>query len=351
MDQKYLKKDDFAKFTEYLAEEYALFYVKKSGEDKLHIARYEGKDELPVVGCVRPFEPLKNFFFLAREKVVDGYGKGEAIAAKRKKPFCILGVKNCDLAGLSILDYVFTEGDFQDPFYIKNRQNNLIIAADCTTALDTCFCHALGNRHYPEKNFDILISELGSGYIVGHGSDKGRAVIDKNRAIFTAVQSYHLKERDDLRRSVGDKVDSNIAREQIPDSSQYKDIIKSNLESAVWSREADKCVECGACNVVCPTCHCFYLFDSSKGDMKELRFKTWDSCMYERFARVAGGANPRDHLWTRLRNRFEKKFDYFPEVKGAYACTGCGRCISGCPAKIDIRKVLKELVAEKKTHQ
>ena len=70
--------------------------------------------------------------------------------------------------------------------------------------------------------------------------------------------------------------------------------------------------------------------------------------MYKRFARVAGGANPRAHLWERLRNRFEKKFDFFPEVSGHYACTGCGRCFSGCLAKIDIRKVLKDLVAEKK---
>ena len=70
--------------------------------------------------------------------------------------------------------------------------------------------------------------------------------------------------------------------------------------------------------------------------------------MYKRFALVAGGANPRAHLQERLRNRFEKKFDYFPEVSGDYACTGCGRCFSGCPAKIDIRKILKELVTEKK---
>ena len=74
----------------------------------------------------------------------------------------------------------------------------------------------------------------------------------------------------------------------------------------------------------------------------------WDACMYKRFARVAGGANARPHLWMRLRNRFEKKFDFFPGLAGVYACTGCGRCFSGCPGKIDIRRILKNLVAEKK---
>jgi Fe-S oxidoreductase len=72
--------------------------------------------------------------------------------------------------------------------------------------------------------------------------------------------------------------------------------------------------------------------------------RIWDSCLIEEFAKVAGGANPRSKLWMRLRNRFEKKFDFFPKVADLYACTGCGRCISACPAKIDIRRVLKNLL-------
>jgi Fe-S oxidoreductase len=74
------------------------------------------------------------------------------------------------------------------------------------------------------------------------------------------------------------------------------------------------------------------------------RFREWDACMLKDFARVAGGGNPRPQLWMRLRNRFEKKFDFFPQVADVYACTGCGRCISACPAQIDIRHVLKRLV-------
>ena len=74
------------------------------------------------------------------------------------------------------------------------------------------------------------------------------------------------------------------------------------------------------------------------------RLRVWDSCMIKDYARVAGGGNPRAQLWKRLRNRFEKKFDFFPKVAQVYACTGCGRCITGCPAKIDIRRVLRKLV-------
>ena len=95
--------------------------------------------------------------------------------------------------------------------------------------------------------------------------------------------------------------------------------------------------------MICPTCHCFLLMDQKSGD-EVSRFRQWDSCMLRNFGRVAGEGNPRPLLWMRLRNRFEKKFDFFPKVAGIYACTGCGRCISACPAKIDIRKVLTRLV-------
>jgi len=111
----------------------------------------------------------------------------------------------------------------------------------------------------------------------------------------------------------------------------------------MWEEEAKACVECGACTLICPTCHCFLLYDQ-KDEARMARLRVWDSCMFKGYARVAGGANPRPKLWMRLRNRFDKKFDYFPKVADFYACTGCGRCISACPAKIDIRKVLKRLV-------
>ena len=121
-------------------------------------------------------------------------------------------------------------------------------------------------------------------------------------------------------------------------------MIEKKYTSELWEDEAKTCVECGACNTICPTCHCFLLYDQ-KNEQQMRRLRIWDSCMIKDFARVAGGANPRAKLWMRLRNRFEKKFDFFPKVANIYACTGCGRCILSCPAKIDIRKVLKRLVS------
>jgi len=348
MEQKLLKKGNLEKFVNAIAEVYDLYYIQKGKGDKLHIVKYLNELKNPVIGEVRPLEPLKNFFFYAREKVVSGYEKSGEVKDIEGKPLCILGMKNCDLSAFDILDYVFTQGDFKDPFYIRNRGCNLIIAADCTKAIDTCFCHALGRKHYPEGYYDILMSELHDGYLVEGKTEKGNKFLDKNEALLNKATQKHIEERDHIRKHAGIGVEENIKEHRMPQHTEYKDIIKENLESEIWKREAETCVECGSCNVVCPTCHCFYLVDVSQKDDKELRYKIWDSCMYKRFARVAGGANPRSRLWMRLRNRFEKKFDFFPEINGYYACTGCGRCISGCPAKIDIRRMLKDLVAEKK---
>ncbi len=348
MKERFLKKDDFKKFADALADIYRVYHIRKGRDENLHLLRYSGEVKDAVIGGVRPFEPLKNFFFYAREKVVDGYKDSEEVGEGEDKAFCILGVKNCDLAGLNISDYVFTQGDFKDPFYIRNRERNLIIAADCSKAIDTCFCHAVGNQHYPEKNYDILMSELSAGYLIEAATEKGERVLGRHAELFDAAQRKHSEERDRIRKHAGEEVEKNIKANEIPPYTDYKDIIKENIESEIWQREADACVECGSCNVVCPTCHCFYLVDASRDGDKEVRYKVWDSCMYKRFARVAGGVNPRRHIRERLRNRFEKKFDFFPQVCEYYACTGCGRCFSGCPGKIDIRKILKDLVREKK---
>ena len=121
---------------------------------------------------------------------------------------------------------------------------------------------------------------------------------------------------------------------------------KSFGVDVIWNDFASTCIECGGCNHCCPACHCFFLSDQKKGELKA-RFKSWDACLYNRFAKVAGGANPRGHLFERLRNRFDKKFEFFQNVLGIFGCTGCGRCIEACPGKIDIREVLKRVIQGK----
>jgi len=337
---QYVSSINFAKFLENLKNDYDVYVPVKKNDQYFYEKYIDFTDDI-VIGEVRAFEPLKSFFFRAREIVAENFKSD--IPQKIQKPYCIVGVKACDLKGLQIQDYVFENHDYQDPFYIDMRKNNLIISADCTSTIDTCFCLALDVKPYPLENFDINLSVVGEDFVVEVGSQKGKILIEKYSSLFEEVKEEFISQRDKQRKKVINGVEKNIKQNDIPHQDSFKNIIERGYESNIWADEANNCVECGACNTICPTCHCFLLYDQ-KSENKMARLRIWDSCMIKDFAQVAGGANPRPELWMRLRNRFEKKFDFFPKVANIYACTGCGRCISACPAKIDIRKILNGLV-------
>ena len=348
----FISKNNFITFLNNISSDFETFVPIKKNENRFYkkyepVANNEGKKQKdpPVFGEIRAFEPLKSFFYPARERVADGFD--DTIPASRAKPYCIVGVKACDLKGFQILDSVFIADDFKDPFYIKHRKNNLIISSDCTTVEDTCFCVAFHSKPYPVGDFDINISDMDEGYVVDTRSDTGKTLVENYSYLFSEVTKAIVGDRDTRRIEITDKVKKNIRQNNIPDSDNFEGMIEKKYDSPLWKEESDRCVECGACNVICPTCHCFLLYDQKSED-KMARFRLWDSCMIKDFASVAGGANPRPELWMRLRNRFEKKFDYFPKTNEIYACTGCGRCITACPAKIDIREVLKSLVENAK---
>lgn len=335
-----ISKHNFGAFLDTLKKDYNVYVpIKKKGQR--FYKRYDGLTDDVVIGEVRPFEPLKIFFSRSRERLAVGFRP--EVPHDADKPIAIVGVKACDLKGFKIQDHVFQDHDYQDPLYIKNRRENLIISADCTCVIDTCFCLALGIKPYPREDFDLNLSQAGDGFVVEAGSEKGKALMEKNASLLEKSTEEQDKAKEKQRASVVRDVEVNIKKYNIPDQGLFEGIVDRNFAAPVWTDEVKTCVECGACTIICPTCHCFLIYDQmDKEQMARLR--VWDSCMLKGYARVGGGANPRSKLWMRLRNRFEKKFDFFPKVCGVYACTGCGRCVSACPAKIDIRKVLRRLV-------
>ena len=340
-DFKYITNENLVKFLDILKKDYQTFVPVKK-DDQRFFKKYTGYTDDIVIGEVRPFEPLKAFFTRARELVAEDFSN--EVPHSEEKPFAIIGVKACDLKGMKIQDHVFKDHDYSDSQYMRMREENLIISADCTCAIETCFCTALGVKPYPVEDFDINLSEVDGGFVSEAGSEKGRQIMDKHALMFQEANDKFLARRDSGRDKVLGEVEANVRENEVPGEETFAGIIEKNFESGIWDDEAKTCVECGACTIICPTCHCFLLYDQKNAE-KMARLKVWDSCMFKDYARVAGGANPRSRLWMRLRNRFEKKFDFFPKVAEIYACTGCGRCISACPAKIDIRKVLGRLVS------
>ena len=336
---KITKKDLYDLFAR-LSSDYRVFVPYAKGE-RLYFGRFNPEKENNIeLGGIRQDQPMKSFINPPREKILDG-------TRRNKKPLILAGIKGCDLSSLTLQDFVFLQGDCEDPFYAENRNNTIIIGNDCTYARETCFCLAMEGAPYPQKYFDINLSPVNDYFIAEVATPKGEALINNFRMFFKNHTATDLNIRQANREKVAREVRYYIDKRGTQNTAQIKGAVKKNYNlTALWQDFASTCVECGACNLVCPTCHCFLLFDERSAE-KDKRYRVWDACLYNTFARVAGGANPRKHLYERLRNRFEKKFDFFPQVLNYFACTGCGRCIEACPGDIDLREVLKGLVLGK----
>ncbi len=340
MQSYFIKKTEVKKLFEFLTTDFEPYIIKRNGEHLFWRRLAQEKAEDAVISEYRPAEPLKGFLYKSKEKILDCFKD----AGSETRPLAVIGAKACDLHSLKVLDYVFMEGDFKDPFYIKMRRESLIISSNCTSFRGTCFCLGVGVEPFPEENFDLNFAEMENGFIVSIGSGKGeKALKDSGMALEGSGQQDNMR-LSEAKAGFRKRLKASIDSMSLPPKESLKECVRSGFKSEAWKEFSKTCVECGACNTICPTCHCFLLIDQNSGD-KYRRLKIWDSCLLKRFARVAGGANPRKHLEERLRNRFIKKFDFFPEVLGMYACTGCGRCIEACPGDIDIREALKELAA------
>ena len=288
--------------------------------------------------AIRDAFPLKQSFFLPRQKVAEYPASPHAIAPP--PPLVLLFPKACDLQALKIMDKVFAEGDYPDPYYLQARENVILIASDCTQAGPYCFCTLMNSRPFPRENFDLNVTPVGRSYLIEIGSEKGEKLLHTFFPQIKPAQKSQLSRLQKQREEIQKRVEENNSQFQYYQS--HQEAIERHLDSDIWEYLSRTCVECGICTQICPTCHCFLLYDQPAGKKYE-RIKVWDSCFFAGYARMAGGLTPRLRLADRFKNRFYHKFDSFVTNFGMEACTGCGRCVEGCMGNIDLREVLLEL--------
>ncbi len=281
---------------------------------------------------VRAVQPLKTYFTPPLDEVV-----GRRF--ERRKPWLFLGIKSCDLAALSILDQAFG-GEFTDPKYEKRRNDSFIISSDCTQPLQTCCCTWAGGTPYAKQGFDLNLSKIWDGFVIQIGSQKGKALLDGYDEMLKVVVKEEAESLEKMREETTEKVRQ--LNTQFKLNQSQKDLVTAGYESDAWRKHAATCVECGACNHACPTCHCYFLDDVVR--KKYVRLRGWDACQYSGYAVTAGGGTPRPELYQRFRNRYLCKFKYLDINYGQSGCTGCGRCIEACQGKIDMRETIKDLV-------
>ncbi len=295
----------------------------------------------------RPSSSPKAFLQPAKERVA--VYTNEGFDAEASRPVCedraLVGLRACDLVAIAYLDKVFREGDFKDPFYEARRESELLVSVDCVAVHENCFCTAVGGRPFAESGFDLNITPLESGYLVDVGTERGREVVDRVADAAAEPTGEQLGERDAARQKSTDRVEEQTRGLRVTDKVQ--ELLLAKQDSDELSEMAARCVECAACTFICPTCHCFYLYDQVGGAENFERIRTWDSCILGDYSRMAGPAGakptPRPSLRSRFANRLLHKYVFSPQQYGMLGCTGCGRCIEACYGQIDIREVLREL--------
>jgi ferredoxin len=203
----------------------------------------------------------------------------------------------------------------------------------------------LDGQPFAKNGFDLNVSQVNDGFIIETGSKKGEDFIKEHSQLFSQAGEDLLAERENNRAETQKQLEQNNAALKF--DTPINQIVENSQDSDVYDEEAKTCVECQACTRVCPTCHCFYLYDTKKEDYFG-KMKMWDSCMRLAYAEVAGGANPHKVLGDRLRHRFMHKFSYFLDRYGIDMCVGCGRCVDAEAGEVDIRQVIKKLSEELK---
>ena len=199
----------------------------------------------------------------------------------------------------------------------------------------------VGGLPYPTGGFDLNLSPAGEGYAVEVGSERGWRLLDEHHELFREAKADELETRLRNRERVQRTLIEQNA--QFATKDPFATSIQKHLKTRIWGELAASCVECNACNFICPTCHCFLLMDCRSGKLP-LRHTLWDSCFQAGYARMAGGGTPRLQLTERFKNHYYHKFVGFPENwGGGVACTGCGRCIDACMGRIDKRNCLHRL--------
>jgi len=295
----------------------------------------------------RPVTSVKSLLFPARELVaVYGRETNAGLPEEQATPGVIAGPRACEVEAIRILDQVFLEGDFQDPFYRARREATTLITTDCVEIQESCHCNLVGGKPFAEAGFDLNLSPIEGGYVVEVGSEKGQALLDGLGETLREATPEQLAERESVRTSTVDKLTEQNRDYELP--KPHAEVVAEARDSEAWREAVRTCVACTACTNICPTCHCFLLYDQlgAEGGEQFERVKVWDSCLYADYSRMAGVGgvkpNPRAELRSRLENRILHKFAWFPESFGRLACVGCGRCIDACLGGQDLRKLLKD---------
>ncbi len=270
-------------------------------------------------------------FTLKRDNCEEGGNGDFTLEADDPKPprYAFLGARACELAALDINDRVFG-ADMSDPLYSLTRKNAFIVAVNCAEPGGTCFCTSMNTGPRCVSGFDLALTELSKSFVVEVGSDRGQQFLDQ---LEYAQADENAR---DLVRLMMQMAGEHMGRTL--DTIDLPDILLSNPEHPHWKDVEQRCLACANCTLVCPTCFCSSIEDSTDltGERAK-RFRRWASCFTLEFSYQTGGF-VRSSVKARYRQWLTHKLAGWYEQFGTSGCVGCGRCITWCPVGIDITR-------------
>ncbi len=310
--------------------------------DEQNAGRYrtaEGEPELYFQYAVGPDGPKRYLFPPVRDLLGFQMEEGKFVLGEAPSPppkFAMLGIRPCELAAIAVHDRVFgiTNSDHfrceVDNYYKQARENSLLIAVNCTRPGGTCFCASMGTGPRATEGFDLVMTELRGGFVIQVGSARGAELLENLQVREPSQVELELAE---LRL---EQAKSRMGRQLDTRGLIY--LLNSHIESPVWDDVAKRCLGCGNCTMVCPTCFCSTVVDSTGLDGQTIhRVRYWESCFTHQFSYT--GAGPvRSSIRARYRHWLRHKLATFHEQFGTSGCVGCGRCITWCPVGNDLTK-------------
>jgi ferredoxin len=271
------------------------------------------------------FAPRESLWRVAR----DAEGRlGFRAVVPETQPVAIIGARACDLAALALQDRHFLRDPYPDTHYARRRDALFVVAVGCAHPAATCFCASTGDGPRPRDDYDILLEELDDGFVAHAGTSRGAEVLAR-LAPADATEAQVRTVDEESRRAAA-------AQTRTLPSRNLRDALFANLDHAHWDDVAARCLSCGNCTAVCPTCFCHGEHDEPAfgGDASE-HAREWDSC-FSRGHSYIHGFTVRPDTRTRYRQWLVHKLGSWHDQYGRSGCTGCGRCIAWCPVGIDI---------------
>ncbi|HET6964117.1 MAG TPA: 4Fe-4S dicluster domain-containing protein [Acidimicrobiales bacterium] len=298
--------------------------------------RHEGDDE--VFGWAVGPASWKSVFYPASQTVWEGSDRDGTVAlttapSEPSRPVALIGVRPCEVAGLRVLDTVLLHGAVADPGYSRRRRDALLIAAECSAPASTCFCSSMGSGPGAGEGPDLVLTELGCGpgqdhrFLLRAGTPRGGELAD-------AVPGRPATDRDSADREALIQAAASRLRRSI-DADEVPVLLARSIDHPRWEVVGDRCLACGNCTLVCPTCFCSDVRDTSDLVGGLTRTRVWASCFDLDHSYIHGGPVRRSRS-SRYRQWLTHKLSTWHAQFGSSGCVGCGRCITWCPVGIDL---------------